>query len=357
MASLAQAAKLIATAGQKVTVMLKSEPGCGKSSTLLNLARLNGDKWRRAGDQHPEDAYQYIYADCPLMDLPDFAMPVVENKTTFFAPSSLWGFNDARPKVIMLDEVSKAPNVVKPMFTRLMLERCIGEFKLPEGSIVFATGNNASDGVGDTMQGHINNRITAVNINKPSSEEWIDWGVNNGVNEILLTAVHQFPHVMQSYLDDGAKDNPYIFNPKRNTGAFASPRSLEKASYILDGRDAFGYELTQEALEGTVGVSFARDLMAYLSVAKEVPTWEEILQNPKKTKVPDSPAAQLLLVFGSIPKVNKDNAAAWVEYFFRFDTEVRMLWARQFKNSKAFVDLVNVKEFRKVLSEDCWVFQ
>lgn len=343
MANLKQAAKLIATQGHNITVYAKGQPGIGKSSILKMLEAQMGDK------------YQYVYADCPLMDLPDFAMPVVEDRTTFFAPSSLWGFSDPRPKVIMLDEVSKAPNVVKPMFTRLMLERCIGEFKLPEGSIVFATGNNASDGVGDTMQGHINNRVTTVNIANPTPEEWIDWGVNNGINEILLAGVHQFPHVMQSYLEDGAQDNPYIFNPKRNTGAFASPRSLHKASFILNDRDKFGDDLVQEALEGTVGVSFARDLMAYLTVAKDVPSWEMILKDPKKTPVPDSPAAQLLLVFGSISQVKKENAKQFVEYFFRFPLEIRMLWARQFKDRLALV--LDVKEFRQVLVDDSWVFQ
>lgn len=344
MATLNQAAQLIATSGSSITYFLQGEPGIGKSSILKMLETNLGS------------TYDYIYADCPLMDLPDFAMPMVDQKTrtTHFAPSSLWQFASTKPKVIMLDEVSKAPNVVKPMFTRLMLERCIGEFNLPEGSIVFATGNNASDGVGDTMQGHINNRVTRIGVAKPTAEAWIDWGISAGVNEIVLAAVHQFPHVMQSYLDDGGADNPYIFNPKRNTGAFASPRSLYKAGFICDSREKYGADLTHEALQGTIGVSFAGDMMAYMAVADSVPSWEAIKAKPTKTPVPDSPAAQLLLVFGSISQVTTENAKAFTEYFFRFPLEVRMLWARQFKNRLQTV--MGVKQFRDVLVEDSWVF-
>ena len=64
--------------------------------------------------------------------------------------------------------------------------------------------------------------------------EWIEWALENHVDERIITAVHQFPHVMQSYIDDPKGDNPYIFNPKRNTGACAAPRSLQKAGFICD---------------------------------------------------------------------------------------------------------------------------
>ena len=64
--------------------------------------------------------------------------------------------------------------------------------------------------------------------------EWIEWALENRVDEMIITAVHQFPHVMQSYIDDPKGDNPYIFNPKRNTGACASPRSLQNGKGECD---------------------------------------------------------------------------------------------------------------------------
>ena len=52
--------------------------------------------------------------------------------------------------------------------------------------------------------------------------------------------------------------------------------------------------------------------------------------------------------------VTKDNAKAYTEYFFRFETELRMLWARQFQSRIAVV--MGVNEFRKTLVEDHWIF-
>lgn len=350
--TLQQAAQLVQLCGENVTVYVKGEPGCGKTSLLKMQAEQNGDAWRKVGAYHPKDKYQYIYVDCPLIDLPDFAMPYVAEGVTHYAPSALWGFTDARPKIIMFDEVSKAPNVTKPMFTRAMLERCIGEFPFPAGTKVFATGNYASDGVGDSMQGHINNRVMTVSVGKPDSEAWIEWAINNNVNPMIILGVKQYPQILQSYME--FPENEYIFNPKKNTGAFVTPRSLEKAGHVCDNREAFGADLTLEALKGVVGISFAEDLLAYFSVADSVPSWEAIEKRPEDTPVPKSPAAQLLLIYGSILRVNKKNAEIYTKYFFRFDLELRMLWARQFKNR--LEQIMGVEAFRKMLITDSWVF-
>ena len=357
MATLKQAAQLIATSGANVHYHLEGEPGVGKTSILPMIEKYMGANAAK---------YQFIYVDCPTKDIPDIALPRVDEDTMRYALSELWGFEDPRPKVIMLDEFSKVPNILKPIMTRLILEKVVGDRALPEGSMTFSTGNMAGNGVGDTMQGHINNRVTNVQIGKPTSEAWIAWALDNNVNEMIITAVYQFPHVMQSYLDDPKGDNPYIFNPKRNTGAFASPRSLYKAGFICDNRQQYGFDLTHEALQGTVGKSFAGDVIALATVADTVPTWEAIMEKPKTTKVPTSPAAQLLLVFGSINQVTAATAPAFVEYFFRFDLEVRMLWARQFRSrieaasggaqASRLDAVLGVKQFKEVLLNEYWVF-
>jgi len=341
--SLRQIVQLIMTCGNNVAFHLEGEPGVGKSSILEMLKKVLG-----------ESKYDFVYVDCPLIDLPDFAMPYVADGVTHYAPSAMWKLKSNKPKVVMLDELSKSPTVVKPMFTRLVLERCIGEFNLPEGSIVFSTGNYASDGVGDSMQGHVNNRVGKISVAKPTQEEWIEWAILNEVNGGIISVVHQMPQLLQSYKDDPKGENEYIFNPKRNTGAFVSPRSLAKAGFILDHREEFGNDLTLEALKGIIGVSAAAEFITILDVADSLPTWEAIEKNPAKTEIPKSKAAQLLLLFGSISRVNKKNAEAYTSYFYRFEDELKMLWARQFKNKLEAV--MGVKEFRETLVACHWIF-
>jgi hypothetical protein len=251
---------------------------------------------------------------------------------------------------------------VKPLFTRLLLEHTVGGFALPDGSIVFATGNLTTDGVGDTMQGHINNRVGRIRMEKPSAEEWIFWAQANGVDPMVCATVHQLPHCLASYTDAGESgsksQNPYIYNPKTNNTAFVSPRSLEKAGNIVAQRGLLGPELTMEALEGTVGKSFARDMDAYLGVADTLPTWESIEEKPKTTRILDKPAdssAVLLLIFASVNRITKANATAYTQYFTRYDENLSSIWMRQFKHK---LDLVmHVPEFKDALIANHWIFQ
>ena len=354
MASINQIATLISTIGATNTVVVRGEPGIGKSSLLKMLKESFGD------------AYDYIYIDCPLFDLPDFGLPYVKDGVTYYALNDVWKFSSAKPKIIMLDEVSKAPPVLKPLFTRLMLERTAGNRPLPDGSIVFGTGNLETDGVGDTMQGHISNRITSIKMDKPSNDAWIMWGEAHGVDPMVLATVHQLTHCLASYTDLAEMENNkrgdfnnHIYHPQRNNKAYVSPRSLEKAGNIVEKRAILGDELTMLALIGTVGESFARDMDGYMGAADLLPAWESIEANPMKAKLLTDPhkeaCAQMLLVFASVRRVTKENAEAYTKYFTRYDENVSSIWMRQFKHSLDKV--MHVKEFKEALIANHWIFQ
>jgi hypothetical protein len=67
------------------------------------------------------------------------------------------------------------------MLLPVILERRLGDVPLPEGSIVFATTNLSTDGVGDNIPPHAYNRMTVCDFANPSVDDWITWGSNNGV--------------------------------------------------------------------------------------------------------------------------------------------------------------------------------
>ena len=141
------------------TPIILSEPGCGKTSILKEMKAKLGD------------GYDYIYVDCPSKDLMDIAaaIPNHADKSLDQYVGSLFMLDSDKPKVIMLDEVFKVPKIMGVMFTRLMLERTVGDKSLPVGSIVFGTSNNASDGVGDHMQAHQGNRVCLLPMQKPDA--------------------------------------------------------------------------------------------------------------------------------------------------------------------------------------------
>ena len=288
---------LIPTIGQELTPIIQSEAGCGKTSLLKTIEKKLGDK------------YDYIYVDCPVKDMSDIAMtiPNHETKTLESYVGSLFKLDNDKPKVILLDEFMKSPKLLQVIFTRLMLERTVGDTPLPEGSIVFGTSNNQADGLGDTMMAHAGNRVCIVEMQKPEVEDWLVWATENGVSPLIRAFVHTFPRCLASYRDEGQEDNPYIFNPKKPVLSFVSPRSLEKASVIVSNRDKLGDNATMVALAGTIGQSASADMSAFLRLEKELPTFDDILKEPESTEVPENISAQLMLMFQAVDKIKQQS--------------------------------------------------
>jgi hypothetical protein len=305
-----QIANAILTTGTDITYLVVGEPGTGKSSILDYL------------QEAPElSNHQFIYIDCPVNDVPDVQLPYVEDGVSYFATNSSWGVNDPRPKVIMLDELSKSNATTRLLFTRLLLNKQIGAYKLPEGSIVFATGNQSKDGVGDTFPAHMLNRVTEVHMDKPNAEAWCNWAANAGIDPIVMAWVNQFPHA----LSEGEQDNPYTFNPKTNNKQFVSPRSLDKASRIISKRDKLDSNTLHQSLVGTIGASAAVDIMAYIQLADQLPTWKDVMSSPTTATVPTSVAAQLIMAYGALQTLvahdEPENCTAVIEYLSRYPLE------------------------------------
>jgi MoxR-like ATPase len=130
-----------------------SEPGVGKSAILEDLRMEMG-----------EDEYDFIYVDGPNKDMMDIAatIPNHETKSLEHYVASLFKMGNGKKKVIMIDEALKVPKLMQPIYTRLYQERTVGDEALPDGSMVFATTNNSSDGVGDNLQAHTANRVSIV---------------------------------------------------------------------------------------------------------------------------------------------------------------------------------------------------
>ena len=334
--SIEEAKTAIKTVGHLITPIIVSEPGVGKSTLLNMLAEDNGDAWRKPGDVCPDDKYDYVYVDCPVKDMMDVAasIPNHESKTLEYYVSSLFKLGNGKKKVIMLDEFMKSPKLLQIIFTRLILERTVGDEPLPDGSIVFATSNNSSDGVGDSMLAHVGNRVTVLKMSKPNAEQWNVWATANKVARPIRAWAAMNPRAFYSYTDGGQEDNPFIFKPSGTAQQFVSPRSLATASNIVRSRKHNDPDAVIAALTGALGESGARDMQAYIEFADQLPTWEATIDNPKTTKVPTSPGACAIVVFGAISRITKDTITPFMEYLERFDAEWQAVFAINIAKAK-----------------------
>jgi hypothetical protein len=205
--------------------------------------------------------------------------------------SELFRLDNPKPKIIMLDEISKANKLLQVIFTRLMLERTVGDVKLPAGSIVFATGNNSSDGVGDTLSAHVLNRLCVINVRKPDARRWNVWATDNGISRTVRSWVAMNPNSLASYLDGGQESNPFIFNPTKPLTSFITPRSLVGADNVIKNVQKLGDYVSKAALAGLCGSAFAESIAAFMSMEKELVSVSDIIANPQTIQIPEKPAA------------------------------------------------------------------
>jgi len=282
---------IIKTIGNSITPIIVSEPGCGKSSILKMLEADLGT-----------DDYDYIYVDCPVKDMMDVAasIPNHASKTLEYYVSSLFKLGNGKKKVIMLDEFMKSPKLLQIIFTRLMLERSVGDEPLPEGSIVFGTSNNSSDGVGDSMLAHVGNRVCILPMAKPNAEQWNAWATKHKVARPIRAWVAMTPKAMRSYLDSDESDNPYIFKPSSPARSFVSPRSLAKASPIVEAKDIIGEQAMMVALSGTIGEAAAKSMSAFIALEGKLISTADVLKSASTIKVPEDVSAQVMMLFEAV---------------------------------------------------------
>lgn len=312
--TLSQATNLVQTCGHTNTFLLRGAPGIGKSSILTTLARS-------MPDYHP------CYVDCANLDLGDLGLPLINRDTaiptTAYAPSIRFGAHQTRPVLLMLDELGKASRPVLNMLLPVILERRLGDHYLPTGSIVFATTNLDTDGVGDNIPSHAYNRMTVVPVANPTAKEWVDWATSSPTHAIapeILAFAEQYPNAFECYADAPDTTNPYIFNPLRHqTRAFCSPRSLAHASHIVSHRKTLG-EATLPALIGTVGEAAARDMDALLSLSDKLPDTSTIINQPDTAPLPKDAGGYFILAFRLSMDADRDNLTALMKYVDRWES-------------------------------------
>ena len=316
---LPQCVDLIASVGRQRTVLAQGHMGSGKSS-MLDMV----------GDKFPK--HRKIYFDATTKDLGDIMIPslqsIIEDGCVRMIPNEELGLHIDGPIILMLDEYGKANPAVKTSMLRLMLERKMGSYKLHPDSVVFATTNMGSEGVGDILPPHARNRITVVQIKKTNNMDLIEYGINKNWDHSLLGWVKDNPQLMHSFEDVKDPDeNPYIFHPKAQRAAFVTGRSLEAASDILKARAGFDDITLTAALMGTIGDRGAMDLMAFVSLSDQLPTLQSIKDNPLTAKVPDSAAAICMVVYRTMSALDKDWINKWMDYLPRLDTEAQAMFA------------------------------
>lgn len=253
------------------SVFVWGPPGIGKSSVIEQFANELGlECVALLGSQLAAE---------DLIGIPQ--IDTKENVSRFVPPSMI-----VRQKefCLFIDELNTASSEVQKAFYSLILEKRIGEYKLPKNSIVVGAGNRAADSaLVKQMPSALVNRMVHVHL-KVNHKLWLEWANNNNIHPWVIEYIKSRPRHLSTEIA------PTDENP------FSTPRSWHTVS---DALNAFGDNLSDNYLDallyGSITKEHAMDFKAFIKQVKYKFSISKILKG--EVKWPDEPKDRDILLF------------------------------------------------------------
>ena len=149
---------------------------------------------------------------------------------------------------------------------QLILDRQVGDYKVPDGWFIIAAGNRTEDRAAiSQMPAPVANRFIHFHIDS-SLDSWKEYAIAQNINEKILAFLNFRPQL--------------LYNFEKNQTAWPSPRSWEFANSLL------AIDLN---IDSAVGTGAASEFYAYQTIYNDLPNVELIFEG-KEVKVPHEPS-------------------------------------------------------------------
>ena len=243
--------------GHHTPVMLWGPPGIGKSQMVAQVAE--------------EQNVEVIDIRLSQMEPSDLrGIPFrIEDRVEWAVPSML---PDSKRHgvqgILFLDEITSAPPSVSAAAYQLILDRRLGDYRVPDGWAIFAAGNRQGDrGVTYSMPAPLANRFSHYEVDT-HLDDWVAWAFSNGIDERIIAFVRFRPELL------------FDFDPAHNPVAFPSPRSWEYSHRAL--KKFMGTpDLLLGSLQACVGQAAGIELKAFIDNLENMPDLEAIVRGEK----------------------------------------------------------------------------
>lgn len=270
-------------ATRKRALFLKGKSGIGKSQTIAQASELLS--------QHIPNWKGVIDLRLSQMEPTDLRGIPVErgDKTHWLAPSFLPAPDTAG--FILFDEITSAPPSIQAAAYQYILDRCMGEHKIPDGWMIIAAGNLQSDrGVTFQMAAPLLNRMCEVEV-VTVLDDWISHAVVRGVKPEVTSFLKDRPDLLHKFEGKGAIE------------PFPSPRSWFA---ISDGMELeLRPEDRIEMFKGDIGFEAATAFEGHLRYFETLPRLDDIL-NGRPITMPTEMSALYAMSMGIASRVSAE---------------------------------------------------
>lgn len=236
---------------------------------------------------------------------------------------------DGEDGILLIDEITNADASVKAALYGLILDRFIGEYRMPKGWRIIAAGNRVEDRASASrMPTALANRFVHITV-EPTVDDWINWAMSNNVPAEMIAFMRFRPEMLND------------FDPARQINA--TPRSWAMVAKIIG--QALPEDVESRLIRGAVGDGPGAEFLGFLKVFRDLPNPDTVLMNPTGSIVPDTSAA-LYAISGALAKrVAENTMEALCIYMDRLPAEFGVMAMRdattrspELASTKAFIE-------------------
>lgn len=250
-----------------IATMISGPPGVGKTSVTHQVAN--------------DIDYSLIVLILSIRDPVDLrGLPLIDpikGTTRWLAPGELpQEKRDGKKGILFIDEINTVGKQMEAAALGLVLERKLGEYRLPPGWIPVAAGNRLIDKASANRMGTaMKNRFAHFEI-VADVDAWVNWAVKAKLNPLVIGFIKFRPELLHKM-------------PPGDENAFPTPRAWETVSKVAEAPDNIRLQL----VSAIVGDGAAMEFEGFLQVYKGLPSISQILADPRGVHVPgvDKPAA------------------------------------------------------------------
>ena len=249
-------------------IFIWGAPGIGKSAIVEQFAEQVGLPCvSLLGSQlAPED----------IIGVPQ----IIDGRSVFCPPRMI-----ARdePYCLFLDELNACSQEVQKAFYSLILERRVGEYRLPEGSMVIGAGNRAQDSAATRpISSALVNRMFHVEL-RADARLWLEWAARSGIHPWVYDYICARPDQLWS-------------QPPKTEEPFSTPRSWHMLS---DAIRSYGGQIDDRDLSvlagGCLTAAHAAQFCAYVKQVRGQWSLNKLLSGEQGW--PDRPEDRDVLYF------------------------------------------------------------
>lgn len=312
------------------SVMLWGPPGVGKSQGIREI----GSKIEE------ETGKKVVITDVRLLlfnpvDLRGIPTANEDRTLAVWLKPSIFQMDPSENvvNILLLDEISAAPQSVQAAAYQITLDRTVGEHRLPDNCIVIAAGNRVTDrSVAYNMPKALANRLCHIEI-ESDHKSWHSWAVSVGIHPIVTGFLDYNPSMLMGF--DATSDGL----------AFPTPRSWEMVSNILN-HVSENIDEVFPMIAGCIGDAAAFELRTWSEIYSKIPPIEDIFKG-NTAEVTSRPQILFALSANFAPYAEKHHSdeelSNAISYVSKLPVEFR---------DKIFSDLLQNKKIRKQLQKN-----